>query len=229
MRTWVIGGTSGIGAATASFLAQKGHEVVPTGDEVDVTRPVQLRAWIDSQPKFDNVVFSAGINALNWIGSKSAINDNSDVIDTNLMGFINTVDALASVQVEIHGSPGVMNIVAVSSDAAIRPMRTSMAYCASKAGLDMAVRVAARELGPKGWRVNAVAPGMVEGTEMTRYIDERVPQIRGWSRLAALEYERSQEVVHGRVTVDEVAHLIWQMLDGPDHLNGAIIPLNGGR
>lgn len=229
-KVWIIGGTSGIGAAVEEEHDKRyTHETLVTGEEVDVREIEQLKGFIQKHPEIRHVVFSAGINRLSWIGSSEATRDNPGVIDTNLMGFINTIDALAWSQVEIHGNLGVMNVVAVSSDAASRPMRTSMAYCASKAGLDMAVRVAARELGPKGWRVNAVSPGMTAPTGMSKYIDERVPKIRGWSERQTQDYERSQEVVQGRISPQEVAEVICDVLHGPPHLNGSIVTINGGR
>jgi NAD(P)-dependent dehydrogenase (short-subunit alcohol dehydrogenase family) len=119
-------------------------------------------------------------------------------------------------------------IVAVSSDAAERPMRTSIAYCASKAALNMAVKVAARELAPE-IRVNAVSPGMVSGTAMTEYIDDVVPEIRRWTPEAAARYEQSQIPAGRRATKDEVADLVYHTLCGPEYMTGSILTLNGGR
>lgn len=230
MKTWVIGGTSGIGAATVELLKRTTErEVLATGwEDVDVEIPSRIRWFISAHPEIEDVVFSAGVNALNWLGDEANGYDSRHIVATNLLGFINVVNELVLARKEL-GRQGAMNIVVVSSDAASRPLRTSIAYCASKAGLDMAVRVAARELGPRGWRVNAVAPGMTSNTKMTEYIDRRVPEIRGWTADEALDYERSQEVVPGRVSPEQVAEVIHFLLNGPSHLNGAIVPVNGGR
>lgn len=229
-KAWIIGGTSGIGAAIEKEHDKRFiHETFVTGEEVDVRDLNALRQFIRRNGGFRHVVFSAGINRLGWIGSTSAMKHNAEVIDTNLMGFINLMDAIRWTQDEMHGELAPVNLVAISSDAASRPMRTSMAYCASKAGLDMAVRVAARELGPHGWRVNAVSPGMTAPTGMSKYIDQRVPEIRGWSERQTQDYERSQEVVKGRISPQEVAEVVCDVLAGPAHLNGSIITINGGR
>ena len=52
------------------------------------------------------------------------------------------------------------SIVAVSSISGTVADRDMGAYCVSKAGVDMLVRVAASEWGPHGIRVNAVGPGV---------------------------------------------------------------------
>jgi NAD(P)-dependent dehydrogenase (short-subunit alcohol dehydrogenase family) len=108
-------------------------------------------------------------------------------------------------------------------------MRTSAIYCASKAALEMAVRVASRELAPLGWRVNAVAPGKVADTPMTSYVDQRVMEIRGWTEEQASEYERQSSPLGRMVTKEEVADVILNVLNGPQAQTGEIIAVNGGR
>lgn len=232
MSTWVIGGTSGIGEATAKMLRGIGHDVVATGIERDVTSYSDINGWIESiecdSGPLQSVVYCAGVTDLAPLGGMGlhGMRAASRVLDVNLLGFIGVIDALArGDRRDTHP----LRIVAVTSDAAERPMRTSMAYCASKAGLNMAVRVAARELGPLGWRINGVAPGMTQGTMMQNYIDRRVPEVRGWTTAEAAEYEDRQAIVPGRIHVDEVAQVICDTLLGPDHMNGSITTINGGR
>jgi NAD(P)-dependent dehydrogenase (short-subunit alcohol dehydrogenase family) len=59
-------------------------------------------------------------------------------------------------------------IVNVSSLNAVRPPEGAALYTATKGGLDAATAAFARELGPLGIRVNAVAPGLVEKEEAPR-------------------------------------------------------------
>lgn len=54
------------------------------------------------------------------------------------------------------------SIVVVTSVCGLHGMQTMAAYCASKHGLTGLVRTAAKELGPRGIRVNCVAPGAVD-------------------------------------------------------------------
>jgi len=71
------------------------------------------------------------------------------------------------------GSGG--SIVAVSSISGTLADRDMGAYCVSKAGIDMLVRVAATEWGPHGIRVNAVGPGVTRTPMLGR-----VEQLPGW-------------------------------------------------
>ena len=108
-------------------------------------------------------------------------------------------------------------------------MRTSAIYCASKAALEMAVRVASREYAPAGWRINAVAPGKVEHTPMTDYVDHRVMELRGWTMEEADDYELASTPLGRKVTKEEVAQVIEQVLFGPKAQTGEIVAVNGGR
>lgn len=222
----LIGGHSGIGAAFLEYVTAVGEDVdwmFPTIADLDVRSTESVNRYIDNYGPFEQVVFSAGVNYLEWIG-RLDMHQTEDLISVNLTGFIRVMDALLLNQTLTTAS-----VVVVGSDAAERPLRTSISYCASKAGLHMAARAAARELGPKGWRINVVAPGMTDETGMQQYVDDRVQVVRGWSVETMRNYETSQEVVAGRLTKSQVADVIYSTLNGPRHLNGSIITLNGGR
>lgn len=66
-----------------------------------------------------------------------------------------------------HLQPGAA-IVSISSVNAVLPPKGAVAYGASKAGLNLWTRGMAKELGPRGIRVNAVAPGAVNVAEKPR-------------------------------------------------------------
>jgi NAD(P)-dependent dehydrogenase (short-subunit alcohol dehydrogenase family) len=228
MNIWVIGGTSGIGSATAIELAKRGHAVFSTGKEdVDVQSASALQDYLGGPKQFHGIVYAAGINRLAW-DHELNIHTAMDIFDVNVFGFMRVIRLIAQAIDPIHDAPPARSLVAVSSDAATRPMRTSMAYCASKAALNACVKQAARELAPYV-RVNAVAPGMTEGTGMTAYIDQAVTKLRGWTRFQAREYEESQIPARRRGTPAEMAHVIADVLLGPDYQTGAIVEVNGGR
>lgn len=232
--TLVIGASSGIGKATSDRLAKRIHNgpaTFPPGNRIltppksmlDVTHPSEISDYVDrnSRGDLEYLVYSAGINILDMVPDIE-MDDFEEIMQINVMGFVRLVGEI------IRSGEPLRSVVVVSSDAAVRPMRGSTMYCASKAALNAAVGCMARELAPKV-RVNAVSPGMTDGTEMTKYIDSKVPAFRGWTPEQARNYERSQIPMGRRATVDEVAEVIESVLYGPDYLTGAIIPVNGGR
>ncbi|WPH58020.1 oxidoreductase [Gordonia phage LuckyLeo] len=225
----VLGGKDGgVGKATVDLLKEMGHIVVATDASADVRSTMIMNTIAKQIAESDEllgVVYCAGVNTLQWLGDmgNDGLREAANIFAVNSLGFLSMMDAL------VRECERPLSVVAVSSDAAERPLRTSSAYCASKAALNMLVRVAARELGPAGWRINAVAPGMLSNTGMTKSMDEQIPRIRGWHPDKALEYEVSQEVVPGRIAPREVAQVIFDLLQGPKHMNGEIVTLNGGR
>jgi NAD(P)-dependent dehydrogenase (short-subunit alcohol dehydrogenase family) len=223
--TWVVGGTSGIGLACAELLRGiEGHKVIASGHLVDVRSQDDLFTYLaevghEYKTKVDRLVYSAGINHLDWsqnIAPKAMMT----LYEVNVVGLVNVLQLL----------PTVKRVVVVGSDAAWREMRTSVAYCASKAALHQAVRVIARERASDEFAINVVAPGMTDGTKMQEYVDQHVPVIRSWSKEDARAYEESQIPMKRRATVDEIAAVVVSVLLMPtNYLNGAIIPVNGGR
>lgn len=226
--TWVIGGTSGIGDAIADLLGDyDDRNVYSSGaDDADVRSMRHLeQMYVDitnDNGELSEIVYCAGINKLDKIQDMD-YGDVKNIFDINVLGFMRVMTMMAR-----REAPG-CRVAVVSSDAAHRPMRTSMAYCASKAALNMAVRCAARELGPAGYRINGIGPGMTAPTGMSEYIDATVPDLRGWTTQEMLSYEMQQAVVKRRASPMEVAQMVRQVLESPDYLNGAIIDMNGGR
>lgn len=221
----IIGGNSGIGKAVANKLSGRQDLFLvycPVHTEMDVTSAEHVERYIRTNGPFDQIVYSAGVNRLQWIGP-GIMSQIGHTMHVNVGGFVSVISAHKS---EYPDRP--VSVVAVSSDAAERPMRGSLAYCASKAALDMAIKVAARELAPL-WRVNGVAPGMVEGTPMTDYIDRTIPLFRGWTPEEAREYERTSVPTGRRATLEEVADTIIWVLTGPAQMTGEIVKINGGR
>lgn len=224
-RAMILGASPGsIGAIVRERLKYtlQFEEVTSYGlEDFDVMQRIVFRSVIKEDRPTD-VVYCVGVNKLDWIKDINPL-DFSEVLGANVYGFLNMIRLLDEAEI------GPVNVVAITSDAAWRPMRTSALYCASKAALEMAVRVASREYAPKGWRVNAVAPGKVEDTNMTRYVDQRVLDLRGWTVEAAEAYELQSTPLGRKVTKDEVAQAVESVVFGPDAMTGEIIAVNGGR
>lgn len=218
----VLGGTSGIGLATNLYLRNMGMTVYAHGRaQFDILDRGALREAVE-EARPTHVVYSVGINKLDWVRDMDRA-DFRDLMMVNVWGFVMLMQEL-----EMTGRSH--SVVAVTSDAARRPMRTSLAYCASKAALDMAIRVSSREYASKGWRVNGVAPGKVADTPMTSYVDDRVLQLRDWNRAEAEAYERSSSAIGRPLSADEVAAVIVDvLLSESAGWTGDIISVNGGR
>lgn len=227
-RVMILGGSSGIGAATDTLLRSRMPGAVFSYGikTLNVTDFAKLRNEI-FEVRPSHLVYSVGINQLDWAQHIFATTFD-DVFKVNVKGFLDTMQILMDLY-DSTSLPYKPSVVAVSSDAARRPMRTSAIYCASKAALDMMVKVFARERAGQGWRINAVAPGKVSDTGMTKYVDARVTEIRGWTKEYADAYERSSSALGRPATPDEVAQVICDVLFGPAALNGTIVEVNGGR
>jgi len=91
-------------------------------------------------------------------------------------------------------------------------------YSASKAGVIALTRTAARELGPRGIRVNAVAPGMIE-TAMTKELP------------AAIRQRAIDETCLGRLAEpDVIADAVLFLLSAAArHITGTVLPVDGGQ
>ncbi|HKI40621.1 MAG: SDR family NAD(P)-dependent oxidoreductase [Mycobacterium sp.] len=224
MTALVTGGASGIGREVAERLRDAGHDVVvwdlADADIVcDVSDPEAVSAAIDQTVREHGVptrvVTSAGIGASGPTGLllKQAPADWERVLAVNLTGTWLTLRAAAQAMVnaEVEGS-----IVAVSSISGTVVDRDMGAYCVSKAGVDMLVKVAAVEWGTYGIRVNAVGPGvtrtpMLPNTEALGWAD-------GLSRRTAL----------GRLgEATDVAGAILGVLELP-WVTGQVVHADGG-
>ncbi|WP_183098797.1 SDR family NAD(P)-dependent oxidoreductase [Nocardioides pelophilus] len=162
----VVGGASGIGAATARALEDDGCTVVvadrnadlPGCTHVDVTDEASvqalLQAVVDEHGRLDLVVNTAGISTFGLV-SELAVEEFRGVVDVNLTGSFLVVKHAAA-HLERGGA-----IVLVSSLNGRQAGAAMAPYCAAKAGVNMLTAVAALELGPRGIRVNAIAPGLV--------------------------------------------------------------------
>jgi 3-oxoacyl-[acyl-carrier protein] reductase len=171
----VTGGLRGIGRAIADGLAAAGADVhvfdrAPGGAEaagftlhnVDVADSTSVEAALAAIPgKPVLLVNNAGITRDKSI-VKMTDDDWRAVIDVNLTGCFNLIRAVAG-PMRDAGYGRIVNITSING---LRGKFGQANYTAAKGGLVALTKTAAREFGPKGITVNAVAPGMVL-TEMT--------------------------------------------------------------
>ena len=118
----------------------------------------------DQWGQIDVLVNSAGIVHDGLLGAMTQ-EQWRDVIDTNLGGTFNYCHAVTQpMMMKRRGS-----IVNLSSTAAEFAARGQVNYAASKGGINGLSRALAKELAPRGVRVNAIAPGMIE-TDMSQVV-----------------------------------------------------------
>jgi len=100
--------------------------------------------------------------------------DLSRVYEVNLFAAFRLVRAtLKAMMLNLGG-----DIIVISSTAAQRPGVGQAAYASSKAALETFVKVTARETASRGIRVNAVAPGLLQGGMSSRILDDHMDQAR---------------------------------------------------
>jgi NAD(P)-dependent dehydrogenase (short-subunit alcohol dehydrogenase family) len=237
-RAIVTGGARGIGAAVVAELQSAGVRVavldqqaapdaelsliVDVGDEEQVVDAV--RDAVARLGALDVAVVNAGIGGMGAILDLST--DEWDrVMRVNLRGGFVTLRECARAMVATL-RPGA--IVAITSVSGFLTDRSMAHYSVSKAGLAALVRVAARELGAHGIRVNGVAPGttdtpMFAATDRMRGYRERVA-----GRAALGRVGTAAEVAQAVVAVCRLDWVTGQILaaDGGVSLASPIDPMD---
>lgn len=180
MTAIVTGAGSGIGRRVFELLTAEGDDVIGwdlrnAEIQCDISDPAAvdaaMSATVERHGIPTRVVTCAGIGASGLLVDESPEAWNH-VLAVNLTGTWLTLRAAAKAMISA-GAQGSM--VAVSSISGTVADRNMGAYCASKAGVDMLVKVAATEWGQHGIRVNAVGPGVTR-TPML----ERPEALPGW-------------------------------------------------
>jgi 3-oxoacyl-[acyl-carrier protein] reductase len=227
----ITGGARGIGAETARLFRDAGA-VVETWDvvdgadrRVDVTSSASVSAAVDAvvtaHGRLDILVNNAGIVRDAQLvklkdGAVAGRMDEAQwdsVLSVNLKGVFLCGQAAAPVMIR----RGYGRILNASSVVGLYGNFGQSNYVATKSGVIGLTRVWARELGPKGITVNAVAPGFI-ATEMVKAMPEQV--LKGM-----VEHTPVRRMGEPR---DVANAYLFLASDEASFINGAVLSVDGG-
>lgn len=245
-RSFVVtGGGRGIGRAIVERLLSDGGAVVvieqdPSAVEWTRDHPNAARLRAVTGDARDEAVTERAASLAGeartlagWVNNAAVFRDAAlhesgargmgDLIAANLDSVL-TGCATAIRRFLAVGTPGA--IVNVSSHQAVRPVPGCTPYATAKAAIEGLTRALAVDYGPRGIRVNAVAPGTVD---TQRYAD----LLASLPPADAARVERAMGELHplGRVAREsEVADAVAYLLsDAAGFVTGATLPVDGGR
>ena len=199
---FISGGTRGIGRGLAEGFCERGAQVIVTGrDELaaqkaaeeiaalsegkciglacDVGDPAQIQPAVtrvlNEFGRIDVLLNVAGVNRRKPAEALSE-DDFDFIMDVNFKGAFLLSQAVGKHMLE-RGAGNQINICSLNN---ATPLPWVMPYAASKAALEHMTRVLAQEWGPRGIRVNAIAPGFIL-TDLTQKLWSH-PTMQAWGR-----------------------------------------------
>lgn len=239
-RILVAGATGGMGVETSIQLSKLGANVVICGRNEEKLQGVferlegdghakyvlnlgdsdsiegVIKQMVEEQGMFHGFAFCAGIAPMRPL--KMTKRENMiEVMDANLFSFLEIVRCIT--KKGCFADEG--SIVAISSTASIQGKQSKVAYSASKAGLDGAIRCLVCDLKKKKIRVNSIMPCWVNTRMYSTYI-ERHPDTFEVQEIREKQYMGVTEPI-------EIANTVAFLLsDAAKTITGTSILIDGG-
>ena len=234
----ITGASKGIGKAIAQRFAQEGAKVAFTylssvergqaledelsaygeaaGFRSDASSGEQAEKLIEDVVarfgRIDVVVNNAGITR-DTLLLRMSEEDFDQVISTNLKSVFNTTKHVQRHFLKQRSG----SIINISSIVGIKGNAGQSNYAASKAGIIGFTKSVALELGSRGIRCNAIAPGFIE-TEMTDVLDPKV--VQSWRDAIPLKRGGSPE--------DVANACVFLASDLSSYISGQVLQVDGG-
>lgn len=172
-----------------------------------------IQSIINEDQPIDVLVNNAGISTVGLL-SMSKVEDIEYLFDVNYFAMLRIIQKVSKRM--SRQRKGV--IINMGSIAGIEPQPGKIAYGSSKAAVMIMTKCLAKELGPMGIRVNAIAPGPIETEMIHQYKDDMLEKLAAESALRRLG--KTEEIA--RVAV-------FLASDQASYINGEIIKVDGGR
>ena len=235
----VTGASRGIGSSTALALAEAGANVVINYDKNEcaahkIKEEVQgkgvnalmiqahigyveqakqlVQRTLQEWGTIDIFVNNAGITRDNLI-MRMKEDEFDEVIHTNLKGVFNGIKEVTRPMMKQRSG----HIINISSIVGVQGNVGQANYAAAKAAVIGLTKTAARELAPRGIRVNCIAPGLIE-TDMTRQLPEAVVTEMK-KNIPLARFGRPEEIANV---------VVFLASDSASYMTGQTIHVNGG-
>lgn len=241
MNVIITGANRGIGKTMVEVFAANGHNVWACARKQNPDFEEQLRnlstqhnVWVkpvyfemtdeeslkeglnsifaDKQP-IDVLVNNAGISTVGLL-SQTKVEDVKHLFDVNYFSVLRIIQ-LVSKKMMMKRKGCIINIASL---AGIEPQPGKIAYGSSKAAVILMTQCLAKELGPLGIRVNAIAPGPIETEMIHQYNDDMLKQLASESSLRRLG--KPEEIAQTA---------LFLASEQASYINGEIIKVDGGR
>ncbi|AHG19391.1 short-chain dehydrogenase [Chania multitudinisentens RB-25] len=239
-RIVVTGAARGLGRSFAAAIAQAGARVVMCDilaqelqdsaamlreqgvqvetQVIDLASPSSITAAFSAIAKGGAIAGLVNNAALaTGVGGKTMMEYDIDLWDKVMQVNVRGTWLVSQAAVPLLAQTPHAKIVNIASDTALWGAPRLMAYVASKGAIISMTRSMARELGPQGICVNAVAPGLTR-VEATEYVPAERHQL----------YEQGRALSGAQHPDDVNGSVLYLLSPLADFVTGQLLPVNGG-